>query len=155
MSTRALSVPSTGPAQPNQAPSKGPANPMAPLAALCAIARFHQVAADPATLAHQLGLSANQILTTADLIHAVFYLSSALPLQTQRILLQVVNGEPYQDVTIWLDDRPLITLPHPPYQVWWPLEPGPHQLVVTGLAPDGNTITSPAILFTVHDVADH
>ena len=87
--------------------------------------------------------------------NAVFYLSSALPLQTQRILLQVVNGEPYQDVTIWLDDRPLITLPHPPYQVWWPLEPGPHQLVVTGLAPDGNTITSPAILFTVHDVADH
>jgi subfamily B ATP-binding cassette protein HlyB/CyaB len=74
MSTRALSVPSTGPAQPNQAPSKGPANPMAPLAALCAIARFHQVAADPATLAHQLGLSANQILTTADLIHAARHL---------------------------------------------------------------------------------
>jgi multidrug resistance efflux pump len=38
-------------------------NHLAPLAALCAIARFHQVAADPATLAHQLGLSANQPLT--------------------------------------------------------------------------------------------
>jgi subfamily B ATP-binding cassette protein HlyB/CyaB len=44
------------------------------LAALCAIARFHQVAADPATLAHQLGLSANQPLTTADLIHAARHL---------------------------------------------------------------------------------
>lgn len=51
-----------------------PPTTFAPLAALCAIARFHQVAADPATLAHQLGLSANQPLTKADLIHAARHL---------------------------------------------------------------------------------
>lgn len=42
----------------------------APLAALCAIARFHQVAADPATLAHQLGLCACDSLGTSDLLRA-------------------------------------------------------------------------------------
>ena len=38
------------------------------LAALCAIARFHQVAADPAALAHQLGLSSGVSPTAEDLL---------------------------------------------------------------------------------------
>lgn len=42
----------------------------APLRALCALARFHHVAADPATLAHQLGLSPSEPLTSADLLRA-------------------------------------------------------------------------------------
>ena len=40
------------------------------LAALCAIARFHQVAADPASLAHQLGLSPSVRPTTDDVLRA-------------------------------------------------------------------------------------
>ena len=47
---------------------------LASLAALCAIARFHQVAADPANLAHQLGLSPNAIVTTQDLLQAAKHL---------------------------------------------------------------------------------
>jgi subfamily B ATP-binding cassette protein HlyB/CyaB len=47
---------------------------LAPLAALCAVARFHQVAADPATLAHQLGLSGSDTLTTADVLRAAQHL---------------------------------------------------------------------------------
>jgi subfamily B ATP-binding cassette protein HlyB/CyaB len=46
----------------------------AALAALCAIARYHQVAADPATLAHQLGLSASEVLVSDDLLRAAKYL---------------------------------------------------------------------------------
>jgi subfamily B ATP-binding cassette protein HlyB/CyaB len=42
----------------------------AALAALCAIARFHQIAADPATLAHQLGWTTGQTIACADLLHA-------------------------------------------------------------------------------------
>lgn len=44
------------------------------LAALCAIARFHQIAADPANLAHQLGLSASSEVTTHDLLRAAKHL---------------------------------------------------------------------------------
>ncbi|MFI0546060.1 MAG: type I secretion system permease/ATPase, partial [Brachymonas sp.] len=44
------------------------------LAALCAIARFHQVAADPATLAHQLGLSDHSSIDTDDLLRAAQHL---------------------------------------------------------------------------------
>ncbi len=47
-----------------------PTAPQASLAALCAIARLHQVAADPATLAHQLGLAPKDPVTTQDLLRA-------------------------------------------------------------------------------------
>lgn len=44
------------------------------LAALCAIARFHQVAADPANLAHQLGLSPSVPVSIDDLLRAAKHL---------------------------------------------------------------------------------
>lgn len=44
------------------------------LAALCAIARLHQTAADPATLAHQLGLSPTDALQPDDLLRAAKHL---------------------------------------------------------------------------------
>ncbi|MDE2616385.1 MAG: hypothetical protein KGL73_05095 [Burkholderiales bacterium] len=47
---------------------------LAPLAALCAIARLHQVAADPATLAHQLGFSGNESFQLDDLLQAAQHL---------------------------------------------------------------------------------
>ena len=44
------------------------------LAALCAIARFHQIAADAANLAHQLGLSPSSQVSTQDLLRAAKHL---------------------------------------------------------------------------------
>lgn len=44
------------------------------LAALCMIARFHQIAADPATLAHQLGLQSSAAVGTDDLLRAAKHL---------------------------------------------------------------------------------
>ncbi|MCI0398582.1 MAG: penicillin-binding protein, partial [Chloroflexi bacterium] len=81
--------------------------------------------------------------------NAVFYLSTSLPPEAQRILLQVVSGEHYQDVTVWLDGRPLAGFSQPPYEVWWQLELGEHQLYVTGLAANGEMAASPITVFTV------
>ena len=44
------------------------------LSSLCTVARFHQTAADPTTLAHQLGLSSSAPLTTSDLLRAAGHL---------------------------------------------------------------------------------
>jgi subfamily B ATP-binding cassette protein HlyB/CyaB len=44
------------------------------LAALCVLARFHQIAADPATLAHQLGLQPSETTSTEDLLRAAKHL---------------------------------------------------------------------------------
>ncbi|MBY0466979.1 MAG: type I secretion system permease/ATPase, partial [Burkholderiales bacterium] len=45
-----------------------------PLIALCAIARLHHIAADPATLAHQLGLSGNTPIGVPDILLAAQHL---------------------------------------------------------------------------------
>ncbi|WP_366928621.1 ABC transporter transmembrane domain-containing protein [Variovorax sp.] len=44
------------------------------LAALCTLARFHQIAADPALLAHQLGLTSSEAVDTATLLRAARHL---------------------------------------------------------------------------------
>ncbi len=44
------------------------------LQALCAVARFHQIAADPANLAHQLGLAPSAEVSTQDLLRAAKHL---------------------------------------------------------------------------------
>ncbi len=44
------------------------------LSALCAIARFHQIAADPTNLAHQLGLAPSAQITTQELLRAAKHL---------------------------------------------------------------------------------
>jgi len=49
-------------------------DPTTALAALCAIARFHHMAADPASLAHQLGLSPSDPLHCDDLLRAAQHL---------------------------------------------------------------------------------
>ncbi|WP_296447002.1 cysteine peptidase family C39 domain-containing protein, partial [Rhodoferax sp. UBA5149] len=54
--------------------SASKADALAPLAALCTVARFHQIAADPATLAHQLGLSASDTLSASDVLRAAQHL---------------------------------------------------------------------------------
>ncbi len=44
------------------------------LAMLCTLARFHQIAADPALLAHQLGLASSETVDTATLLRAARHL---------------------------------------------------------------------------------
>ncbi|WP_294765607.1 type I secretion system permease/ATPase [uncultured Rhodoferax sp.] len=51
-----------------------PAPGAAALSSLCAIARFHQISADPATLAHQLGIASTDTVTTDDLLRAAQHL---------------------------------------------------------------------------------
>lgn len=62
-------------------PSATPAS----LLALCSIARFHQVAADPATLAHQLGISSTDTVSTDDLLRAAQHLGLKAKLSRSSI----------------------------------------------------------------------
>ncbi|WP_415842257.1 cysteine peptidase family C39 domain-containing protein, partial [Paracidovorax anthurii] len=63
------------------APGPSPVANHAALQALCLIARLHQVAAEPATLAHQLGLSASDAVGVQDLLLA----AKLLGLKARRV----------------------------------------------------------------------
>ncbi len=71
---------SDGTADPGSLPAISPA-----LVALCAIARFHQVSADPATLAHQLGRQASEPTTNDDLVRAARHLGLKAKLSTSSV----------------------------------------------------------------------
>jgi subfamily B ATP-binding cassette protein HlyB/CyaB len=63
-------------------PPASPPSSLAPLQALCAIARFHQIAADPPTLAHQLGLQPSEAIGTSELLRAAKHLGLKAKLST-------------------------------------------------------------------------
>ena len=73
----------------NQAVLATESNPSG-LFALCAVARFHQIAADPTNLAHQLGLAQSAEVTTDDLLRAAKHLGLKAKLSktsTERLAL--------------------------------------------------------------------
>jgi ATP-binding cassette, subfamily B, bacterial HlyB/CyaB len=85
MRAEALAVQAAGEAfgaAEENAPEMTTPAPIASLQALCAIARFHQVAADPATLAHQLGLLPSEAITTSHLLRAATHLGLKAKLST-------------------------------------------------------------------------
>jgi ATP-binding cassette, subfamily B, bacterial HlyB/CyaB len=55
------------------------------LVALCAIARFHQVSAEPASLAHQLGLAPSVEISADDLLRAAKHLGLKAKLTTSSV----------------------------------------------------------------------
>jgi subfamily B ATP-binding cassette protein HlyB/CyaB len=73
------------------------------LSALCAVARFHQLAADPSLLAHQLGLAHSEVVDTATLLRAARHLGlkarssrttpERLPLTPLPALAVLRNGD--------------------------------------------------------------
>ena len=73
----------------------------AALAALCAIARYHQIAADPAALAHQLGLAPSAHPTPEDLLRGARHLG----LQARRVHTSVER--------LALTPLPALALMHP------------------------------------------
>jgi subfamily B ATP-binding cassette protein HlyB/CyaB len=78
----AAGAPAAASASPGEAlPPAG----LAALQALCAIARYHHIAADPANVAHQLGLTASSPVGTHDLLRAAQHLGLQAKLSTTTV----------------------------------------------------------------------
>lgn len=91
---------------PSPAPSRASATPTTPhpaLAALCAIARFHHIAADPDNLAHQLGLHSDEPLGPTQLLQAAKLLG--LKAKATRTRLERLAFTPLPALA-WLSDTP-------------------------------------------------
>lgn len=80
---------------------------------------------------------------------ANFRIDSGFDTSAQKILIEAVTSVGISEVTIWVDGISLATLNEPPFQFWWQLSPGEHQLWATGLTGDNRLISSELITFTV------
>ena len=83
-----------------------------------------------------------------------YRLSPSLPEAAQQLHFEVVSSANLHDITIWMDDEPLATLPVPPYEVWWQLTPGTHTVWAEGVDNGGAHVASEPLTFEVVDGGD-
>jgi hypothetical protein len=81
--------------------------------------------------------------------NTIYRLSPSQPAESQRILIAVGSDRTLDRVTIRLDGISLKSFDGPPYQVWWPLVVGTHELRTEGITPEGESIFSETIHFEV------
>jgi hypothetical protein len=103
--------------------------------------------ADSEIVANENG--ASQLLISSPGSNSVFRLSDAINSDLQQLHIQAMASTDIQAVSIWLDGEILKTFSDPPFEIWWPLEIGSHALWAEGIGSNGETISSPQVLFSV------
>lgn len=80
-----------------------------------------------------------------------YRLSAALPLEDQRIMIEARPGGQiaFSLVTLHVNGEPLQTFDQAPYRLWWPLEPGTHEIYAVGETETGQAYTSETITLIV------
>ncbi len=79
----------------------------------------------------------------------LYRLAPGLSKEMQRLHLQAVADAGLLGISLWLDGDQLAVFSGPPYETWWEIEVGTHQLWATANTPDGNPVVSATITFEV------
>ncbi len=81
--------------------------------------------------------------------HAVYQVDPLRPVDEQKLRLQAASTLGLTAVQFWLNGQLLGQVDAPPYELWWPISPGEHQLWVAAVGPDGQLLQSAGIYFSV------
>jgi len=81
---------------------------------------------------------------------SIYLLSDGVPANNQRIKLEVLSDEDVRSLTIYMDGEVLAVLDAEPFQIWWVLTPGEHQIWVEAVTNDDRKIKSPVNYFSVN-----
>ena len=82
-----------------------------------------------------------------------YRLSSEIPQAVQQILVAArpVDGVALREMTLMVDEQPLATLTHPPYQALWPMTVGTHTFTAVGIDANGDEIEGNYVIIEVAD----
>ncbi len=81
--------------------------------------------------------------------NTTYQITPNLEPSAQQLLLEAVAGQGISNVTFWVDGKLLASVSESPYQAWWPLSAGEHQIWVQGVNASGETIKSDVVTITV------
>ncbi len=81
--------------------------------------------------------------------YTIFQISPILPADTQRLRLTAGAPPGTESITYLLDGTALGTVDSSPWELWWTLQYGDHELVAQAQMADGTTQTSAAVPFSV------
>jgi 1A family penicillin-binding protein len=82
-----------------------------------------------------------------------YRLSPEIPPSAQQILVAArpVDGIALREMTLMVDEQPLATLTHPPYQALWPMTVGTHVFTAVGVDANGDEIEGNYVIIEVVD----
>ncbi|MCC6613248.1 MAG: transglycosylase domain-containing protein [Anaerolineae bacterium] len=86
--------------------------------------------------------------------YTIFRLSPLLPFDAQRIKLAVGAPPGTQSVTYYMDGAALGTVERAPWDLWWSLTPGTHELSAQAVLADGTTQSTDPLPFSVNSFAE-
>ena len=66
-----------------------------------------------------------------------------------RIRVEAVGEAGLSQVTLWMDGNLVDSFYQRPYQVWWPLAVGRHEVWAEGLDQNGERVISERVVFLV------
>jgi penicillin-binding protein 1C len=69
--------------------------------------------------------------------------------ETQKLLIEVIGDAGIGEVTLWMDGDLLGRFDREPYQVWWSLVVGAHEVWAEGIGEDGERVVSEVVRFEV------
>lgn len=82
--------------------------------------------------------------------NTVFRISAQLTRESQQIALKAVVDQAVSKVEFYIDNQLLQTDESVPFEVWWKLQPGRHQVYAIGFAVDEKEIISEPVVFEVN-----
>jgi 1A family penicillin-binding protein len=80
---------------------------------------------------------------------STYRIASNLAASDQRIPIEAAGNAELRQVTLWVDGVQVAQFNTSPYQTWWQLSPGQHQVWARALLENGQTIQSQVISFDV------
>jgi penicillin-binding protein 1C len=81
--------------------------------------------------------------------NTVYRLSPTMPAEAQKVRLEAVATAGVVELTFYLDGVALAQVEVPPYETWWQLTPGRHEVWAEGRSTAGERLTSPVVTFEV------
>lgn len=91
----------------------------------------------------------DQLVLLSPLPNTTYRIDSNFTPASQQMQIEAVAGQGVSQVTIWVDGNLLATFSSPPYQAWWMLSAGVHQVWAEGVNSNGQRVKSEIVTITV------
>jgi penicillin-binding protein 1C len=88
---------------------------------------------------------------TSPAAQAVFYLSKQYPIDIQKISVRAAAGGMFDQVVLYVDGQEIARFGQPPYETWWQLEAGSHEIWAEGLFFDQPTTRSSTVRIEIRE----
>lgn len=92
---------------------------------------------------------AGELVLVSPRPNTTYRITPNLDPSAQQLMLEALAGQGVSQVTFWVDGNLLASVLESPFQVWWPLSAGEHQIWAQGVNASGGTIKSVVVTITV------